>query len=160
MNRNDTFLKRPDREELLRAAEIYIAHAYSGPAPDWVNRRLRSLAQQEQGALYESAEFEHPASAATRYSLRLGNHFYPHMKLVIDRTPDGRSYMYRADTHDRHCCPPAQSSEFRIFSELMERNQNLARDIEQACESAGLPTFKNYLRNDLAKRQTPGETGG
>jgi len=36
---------------------------------------------------------------------------------------------------------------------MMEKNQSLASRIEAAWESGGLPTFKSFLRQDLARRQ-------
>jgi len=35
----------------------------------------------------------------------------------------------------------------------VEKNQRQAETIESAWAEAGLPTFKTYLREDLAKRQ-------
>mgnify|MGYP000446834360 CR=1 FL=1 len=50
-----------------------------------------------------------------RYALRLGNLSYPHMKLIIDRSPDGKGYLLRADTHDAHIQPKAGSREQAAF---------------------------------------------
>ena len=74
------------------------------------------------------------------------------MKLVIEPTPDARGHMFRADTHDKHIRPSPQSKEYQMFCQLMENNQRLSEAIESGWEKAGLPTFKQYLRNDLARR--------
>ena len=96
-------------------------------------------------------ERDHP-DTPTRLSLRLGNRFYPHMKLSVGPLPDGRC-AFRVDTHDRHCCPSAQSAEHAAFLKLMENNQAISAQIEAAWSQAGLPTFKRFLREDLARRR-------
>jgi hypothetical protein len=88
-----------------------------------------------------------------RYALRLGNRHYPHMKLVIDRAPDGRSYLLRADTHDAHCQPRPGSRESAAFLELARQNRAIAEAIEARWEAVGLPTFKKFLRDDLERRK-------
>jgi hypothetical protein len=88
-----------------------------------------------------------------RYALRLGNRHYPHMKLVIDRAPDGRSYLLRADTHDAHCQPRPGSRESASFAELARQNRAVAEAIEARWEAVGLPTFKKFLRDDLERRK-------
>jgi hypothetical protein len=75
------------------------------------------------------------------------------MKLAIDPRPDGKGFLFRADTHDRHACPPPESKEYPLFCALMEKNQRLSQQIESAWADAGLTTFKTYLRDDLARRQ-------
>jgi hypothetical protein len=78
------------------------------------------------------------------------------MKMVIERSPDGRSHLFRADTHDRHIRPKPDSREYAAFTELMKMNQTLAEQIEGDWAERGLNTFKSYLRRDLASRQQPG----
>ena len=96
----------------------------------------------------------------TRYALRLGNRHYPHMKLVIDRAPDGRSYLLRADTHDAHCQPRPGSRESAEFAELARQNRAVAEAIEAGWQAAGLPTFKKFLRDDLERRKVSGTDAG
>jgi hypothetical protein len=94
-----------------------------------------------------------------RYALRLGNHFYPHMKLVIERAPNGRACLFRADTHDRHIRPAPDSRDYKAFAELMAKNQALSEQIESEWAKRGVPTFKEYLRQDLARRAATGPRG-
>jgi hypothetical protein len=75
------------------------------------------------------------------------------MKLAIERRPDRHGYLFRADTHDSHCCPATTSREYGAFRELMELNQSVAQAIETAWERDDLPTFKTFLKEDLARRQ-------
>jgi hypothetical protein len=128
---------------------------------------LRSTADRE---LYDSHVFERdaapppnpnpaagqgllPGHRPRRYLLRLGNRSYPHMKMVIDRAPDGQAYLFRADTHDNHVRPKPGSRDEKPFLELMEKNRQVAEAIETAWEQEGLPTFKKFLRDDLERRK-------
>jgi hypothetical protein len=138
---------------VIKAVESYLALAYDGPPPVVVQSQLRMM--RSAGAdLYKSAVVMRDlAVPPTRYSIRLGNRHYPHMKLTVELAPDDRSWLFRADTHDRHVCPPENSPEHASFVSLMEKNQKLSEAIEAAWAQQGLPTFKTYLRDDLAQRQ-------
>jgi hypothetical protein len=143
----------PDPSVVIKAVEIYLGLAYEGAPPVVVQSQLRMM--RAAGAdLYKSAVVTRDlAVPPTRYSVRLGNRYYPHMKLTIELAPDDRSWLFRADTHDRHVCPPENSPEYASFVSLMEQNQKLSEAIEAAWSQQGLRTFKGYLRDDLAARQ-------
>lgn len=143
----------PNSSQLRQAITLYLARAYPGPPPKAVQHRLDQL-QQYAGDPYAAAVFEHTTVGnAPRLSLRLGNAFYPHMKLSIDRAPDGSASLFRADTHDKHIAVSPGSPEEAVFRKLKEDNQRLAHQIEADWEQAGLPTFKTFLRDDLARRR-------
>jgi hypothetical protein len=145
----------PSSSVLWRAIEVYLKNAYRGAPPAAVRSRLETLRSLAEGDLYESGVFEQERdSPLGRLRLRLGNEFYPHMKLVIERAPDNTTYLFRADTHDQHCMPAPQSRDYPSFCQLMEQNQTMAQAIESAWEQEGIPTFKSFLRQDLARRRT------
>jgi hypothetical protein len=48
---------------------------------------------------------------------------------------------------------PSSAPEYTSFCELMEENQRQAEGIESAWAEAGRPTFKTYVRVNLARRQ-------
>jgi hypothetical protein len=150
---------KPQPQAVLQAIEIYLVAAYSGgKPPSAVEGRLQTLRNLACDDFFASPLFESDAQAnpdPTRYALRLGNRHYPHMKLVIERSPDGKAHLFRADTHDRHIRPKPESREYAAFTELMKQNQALAEQIEHAWAERGLNTFKSYLRRDLASRQHP-----
>lgn len=130
------------------------AYGELGP-PAAVQKRLETLREAgENSDFFASGVFERHSR---KYKLRLGNRFYPHMKLSIDWRPDDAGFFYRADTHDGHIRPSPTSKEYAAFSELMEKNQKLAQDIEAAWEDGGLPTFKMYLKQDLQRRRQSGQ---
>src|SRR5688572_8259375 len=144
----------PDPSEVLRAVDVYVDVAYgSEKLPLTVQSQLAVLRS------WKGPFFRSPVIASDggqppkRYSIRLGNRHYPHMKLAIERSPDGQGYLFRPDTHDGHCCPPAGHAEHAAFRKLMEQNLELATRIEAALAEQGLPTFKTYLQQDLARRQ-------
>jgi hypothetical protein len=146
---------KPPSSEFQRAIEIYLKHAYASALPQSLRDRVDKLHQTAAEQVYLSDVFERDdAAAPTRYSLRLGNRFYPHMKLVVERSPDGQTHLFRADTHDRHIRPAAGSRESKAFEELMSANQKLSEQIESDWAASGLPTFKTYLRDDLKRRAT------
>jgi hypothetical protein len=147
--------QKPSPNEVWQAIDVYLRVAYDGKSPSTtVKTRLDAIRTDDANSFYESTTLERDAaeSPPQKFALRLGNHFYPHMKLLIEPTPDSQGHMYRADTHDKHIRPSPQSKEYKMFVELMENNQKLAEQIEAEWEKAGLPTFKQYLRNDLARR--------
>lgn len=157
--------QKPAADDVWRAIDIYVACAYHGqPPPSAVRARLDSLRAARED-FYDISAFEQDAHRPPqKLLLRLGNRFYPHMKLVIERSPDEVHSLFRADTHDRHVRPAANSKEHELFAKLMEDNQRLAEQIEAAWEEAKLPTFKQYLRDDLARRMKtrkgwPGSSG-
>lgn len=144
---------KPPPCDILAAIEAYLAVAYGGaePSPD-VRARLEEC-RAAGDALLESGRVERgPGEAPKQYALRLGNRVYPHMKLVVEATPDGAGHLFRADTHDRHVRPAPTSPDYKPFCELMEKNQAIAEAVEASWDRLGLPTFKRYLRRDLERR--------
>jgi hypothetical protein len=135
------------------------------PPPSAVRARLETLKSTPAETFYDSPVLERQESPKTpgeapprdalplRYALRLGNRLYPHMKLMIDRSPDGQGYLLRADTHDAHIQPRPGSREMGAFAELMKMNRTIADAIEARWEQLSLPTFKKFLRDDLERRK-------
>jgi hypothetical protein len=143
----------PSPSVVLNAIAIYLKHAYTHAPPATVRGRLETLAMQPAETFYECPVLESDAHVPpTRYSIRLGNRNYPHMKLAVQQSPDGGSAFFKADTHDSHCCPGPSSPEYKMFLGLMESNEAIAKQIEAAWAEAGIPTFREYLREDLARR--------
>jgi hypothetical protein len=145
----------PPTSQTLKAIELYLSVAYISSPPSSVRARLDALKAASDDEFYRIAAFERtPADLPTKYCVRLGNRFYPHMKLVIERSPDAEHALFSADTHDRHILAKPDSSEAMAFAELVRNNQDLSKQIETKWDEAGIPTFKRFLRDDLAKRRT------
>jgi hypothetical protein len=146
-------MRWPEPAEVWRAIDAYLKVAFSDAPPSAVRSRLETLRALSGDEFYDSAVFETQGEGAgSRKLLRLGNKFYPHMKMAIEKRPDRQGCLYRADTHDAHCCPAASSREYQAFRQLMELNQTVAQAIEAKWEREGLPTFKTYLKEDMARR--------
>ena len=152
--------RKPTRAEVLRAVETYLNVAYSDEPPSAVRARLDTLRSVPEQEFYESAVLEHDARLLhpPRYSLRLGNPYYPHMRMIIERSPDGRGYVFRADTHDHHCVPAAKSRDYAPFCRLMERNEELSQRIEAAWDALGIATFRGSRRADAVGKSMQGQT--
>ena len=148
----------PDPSQVMQAIDIYLRNAYGDEPPVTVRSQLAVL-KGWGGPFFRAPVFvadTQGPNGTTRYSMRLGNRHYPHMKLVIDRAPDGRSYLLRADTHDAHCQPRPGSRESASFADLARQNRAVAEAIEARWEAVGLPTFKKFLRDDLERRKAAG----
>jgi hypothetical protein len=142
----------PPCEEIYGAIDAYLRRAYPGEAPAVVRARVGQLRDAGERLFGCSVVERDCAELPTRYSIRLGNVFYPHMKLSIDRRPDGLGFLFRADTHDGHICPQPGAKEFDAFTELMRKNRELAAAIEADWEGMGLLTFQGYLKKDIERR--------
>lgn len=135
---------RPPPSQLLRAVEVYLTVAYGGPVPRAAEEQLSRLRATPDEACYESEVFERSDG---RLSLRLGNRLYPHMKLVVEASETGLPH-FRVDTHDRHFLDLVGAPDPGL-SELMVRNEALARRIEDAWSAAGIPTVREHWRARL-----------
>jgi hypothetical protein len=145
-------LEPPDPSTVTQAVNAYLDVAYGPDRPLAVKSMVATL-RDWGGKFYSCPVFVKDANTPpNRYSMRLGNRHYPHMKLVIERAPDGQSFLFRADTHDRHVCPIEGSVEHDAFVDLMTKNQEIAQAVDAAWAEMGLPTFKTWLREDLARR--------
>jgi hypothetical protein len=145
----------PDPSQVMQAIEIYLRNAYGDEPPVTVRSQLAVL-KSWGGPFFRAPVFvadTQGAGGGTRYSMRLGNRHYPHMKLRIEPSPDESRYLFRCDSHDRHVCPPETSPEHRAFKDLMEKNQKVVETVEGAWADEGVPTFKTYLREDLERRR-------
>jgi hypothetical protein len=140
----------PTAEQVRRAVDIYLKTAFTGPLPSRLGATLQTIGTCQHDLL--ACQCFVRTEGPVRYALRLGNPHYPHMKLIVEQSPDESSWLFRVDTHDRHACPKETSPEYGAFCELMSKNQKLAGEIEAAWEAAGVPTFKHFLREDLKRR--------
>jgi hypothetical protein len=142
-------LESPTAAELWLAVEAYLAVAYDGLPPKAVEERLSKLRGAQGAGLYECGAFE--CLDDRRYALRLGNRFYPHMKIVVEASPSG-SPLFRTDTHDRHFLDlvgPAQAE----LQALMAKNQEIAEAVEERWAACEVPTTRAFWRGQMARRR-------
>ena len=148
------YKQTPPPATVWRAIDAWLSVAYAGSAPREVSALLDTLRRQEPGLRFESSVFERSnGEPPTRYALRLGNRLYPFMKLVIERLPARNTWLFTADTHDRHICPAPGDPEHEAFTGLMAHNRALAATIEDMWRAQGIDTFRGFLGDDLARRR-------
>src|SRR3954463_8580408 len=136
----------PNPDDVLRAVDTYIKVAYEDTAPPLTVQTQLSVLRSWKGPFFRAPVIASDGGQPPkRYSIRLGNKHYPHMKLAIARSPDGQGYLFGPDTHDAHCLPPAGHPEHAAYREMMEKNRELASKIEVSLEKKGLATFKSFL---------------
>ena len=133
-----------------RAIEVYVAHAYDGAIPpSAVRKRLDTLRSLPPEDFYANPAFERgegeAAATGNRLSLRLGNRFYPHMKLVLERRPDGLGYVFRVDGHDQHVLASSAGSACEAFQEVVQHDAVIAAAIEVAWAQQGLTTVRQFV---------------
>jgi hypothetical protein len=143
----------PAPEQLFGAIELYLRCAYDGALPAAVKATLETLHAGGDDPYRAQAFTRAGPAEPPRLLLRLGNRHYPHMKLALEPAPSADTYLFRADTHDRHICPAPDHPEYASFMQLRSKNQAIGSAIEQAWAEAGIPTFKTFLEQDLARRQ-------
>jgi hypothetical protein len=133
---------------------VYLEQAYpSGPPPE--NRRQFSHLDEhlslEEILHLKGVETLPPASSAQSrpaYALRVGNEWYPHMKVVLRPLDDDGAYIFTVDTHD-HVSVPDGSPEADALRALKARNTELARLVETKWTQVGVPTQAAALREYL-----------
>ena len=137
-----------------RAIDIYMNCAYVATEPPVTVRSMLATLRGYAGDFFKAPTFvKDDPKTPRKYTLRLGNQYYPHMKLVYELGPDGSTFLFRADSHDAHCCPPAGTPEHDAFRALMTANQQVVSAIENGWAAAKLPTFKTFLKMDLERRR-------
>jgi hypothetical protein len=138
----------PQPGELWRAIDTYLEVAYDGAPPRTVAERLSTL-RAAGTALYDCDAIERLKGG---YAIRLGNRFYPHMKLVVEASPGGRP-LFRVDTHDRHFLDLVATPSPEL-DQLMARNQAITQAIEDAWSACGVRTARDDWRDQMAQRRS------
>ncbi len=143
----------PTVVQLRQAVKIFLDYAYKDASiPPTVTQRVAPLYAVSDDAPVQPQWFEtQPQNNRTSYVLRLGHRAYPHMKLVLEESPDGTGYFFRADAHDRHLHAPQGSADAKALEELRRVNLHLVETIEYAWAKVGIPTFREYLRQAVER---------
>ena len=148
---------------LYQAMELYLGVVYPGGVPVAVRERVSGVGRIPEGSMVPGEMLEpNTGQVAGGLAVRLGQPLYPHMKLAIDPVPGegagckGQDFLLRVDAHDRHLHAPAGSPDEVWLKQVRESNRVIGEKVEAAWAAAGLPTFKEYLRGQLAKRKAAG----
>jgi hypothetical protein len=137
-----------------KAIEIYLPLAYpSGQIPEVTRGRMAPVMAAADTSPIQAEWFEAAdKDGRAVYRLRLGQVAYPHMKLSVEESPDGKGYLLLADAHDNHLMAAETSPDAKFLAELRKNNAALVEKIQTAWTQAGLPTFRNYFRAVMERR--------
>jgi len=150
----------PAPEQIRRAIELYLQHAYEGAAPEAAERFLppAGFVPREwlMSDVAERAPDGAPLEDVRSFALRIGNAIYPHMKLRICRPPKDSQFLFTVDSHDAVLQAPPESPDYEPLQELKRHNAAVADAVVRAWEDADLPTERQYLRSRIRRaKQEP-----
>jgi hypothetical protein len=145
----------PLADELRRAVELYVRAAYeTGSAPDSGKLPPEGDFNVASWLMSDAAERtppDAPIEAVRSFAMRLGNDRYPHMKLRLSRPPRHEGFVFSVDSHDAFLSAPPGTSDYEALEEIKRYNARLAGRVRGAFEEAGLPTEREYLREQIRK---------
>jgi len=119
------------------ATDLYLKDAYpQGPPPQILKKveALHLINDTRELLDWDGFEFEN-----NRYSLRLGNNAYPHMKLVF--VVQGDCHLFYVDAHDSHFTIAPSTPGFEGLLALRNANKSLKKTIEAHWLQSDLPVF-------------------
>ena len=144
----------PRAEILQDAIDIYFARAYPDGPGEQVSQKFTvpddgDLAR---WLIDDAGEPEPPAAdicGVRSIALRLGNAFYPNMKLRLIRPPGNNVFLLMVDSHDVMLVAPKGSPDYQALEELKNANAALVAEVTTAWDRGALPTERNYLRDKI-----------
>ena len=123
--------------QLQLATQAYLKYAYPDEVPVSIRDKTTSLCNlEDDDQLVNWEAFEREEN---RYLLRLGNHRYPHMKLVL--LLESQKPVFYVDAHDAHFTLPPDVPGYEQLLHLREANKRLKGQIEAAWTMNQLPVF-------------------
>jgi hypothetical protein len=146
--------------EIVRAMAIFFERAYPGGEIPANRRSFAELPAEIRladllalpGVQRMPGAENHGVRQCDGYAFRLGNHRYPHMKVLVRSTNESPGYVLAVDTHDEFGCIPLPDGEREAIEALRSANRKLGKEVEAAWEAAGLPTQSSILRAYLARK--------
>ncbi len=110
------------KREILLVIEKYLSIAYpDGIVPEKVKGMVVEIKNCREDSIFELPIFEKKDKGV--FSLRLGNVFYPHMKLVVKR--EGERLLFDVDTHDSPERIPPTLPGYDRFKKVIEFNKRV-----------------------------------
>lgn len=128
-------------EMLVNALAVYAQIAYPDGAPAGrIPDLTAAKTPQEALAQFQNESGRDMEKKLHRYSLRLGNHRYPFMKLVLQEVLIEGQYFLTVDTHDEMEVKPS-FPDYEAWKALKLFNAKLKNAIESRWEAEKLPTY-------------------
>ena len=166
---NKKVLNLPAADIIRKAVEIYMKHAWMTPPPETTADILPP-----QDDFDPEDWISHPMVERDYYSdddktlvnirsliFRLGNMFYPHMKLRLTKIPKADFFIFSVDSHDAILQAPEGTPDYKMLEELKQANSQINDAITSEWDEEDIPTERNYLRMKIkqAKDKKQGNEG-
>ena len=136
------------------AAAIYLKHAYPDGAPEPPMKMVEAIqAFADESAMLAWREFE---KEDQRYAIRLGNHKYPHMKMIFLAEKDHPSFY--VDAHDNHFDLPPGVPGYEKLLAIRTQNKALKKVIEKDWAGDKIPIFGTHTSPIELRRDCEGLT--
>ena len=154
------------RADVLRdAIDMYLSRAYPDGADERISRKFTvpddcGLAVWLIQTVGEPEPDDADIDGARSIALRIGNAFYPNMKMRLTRPPGSDVFLLMVDSHDVMLTAPEGSPDHQALEELKAANAAIAGDISGAWDAAGLPTERGYLRDKISQARKRDDKGG
>ena len=150
----------PAASDISRAIDIYLEVAYEGQAST-ATASVKPSADGDPRVWLMSDRLERdppdaPLGGVRSFALRLGNKFYPHMKLRLSHPPKELAYLFTVDSHDSFLHAADGSGEEEALEEMKRRNARITERIMWLWERAGLETERTYLRRKIREARARG----
>ncbi len=114
------------KDKLINAIEIYTKFAYpEREMPTKIQDIVEKLQKTEEHSIFSLPFFEKVDQDV--FSLRLGNIFYPHMKLVVKI--EGQNLLFNVDTHDSPERIPPTLPGYDKFKKVIEFNKKIKEKV-------------------------------
>jgi hypothetical protein len=143
----------PDAETIHKAVDIYMKHAWITPPGEMFTSQLPPQGDFDpaEWIMGEMVEREYVGTERTLAGMkfaafRLGNTFYPNMKLRLSRIPNSSEFLFSVDSHDAILQAPEGTPDHAMLEELKSANAQIAEAILGEWDATGLMTERNYLR--------------
>ena len=153
MNLDEQSIRLPGTGQIRLAVELYLRRAYAAEPLAQAQRLVPPADFDPATWLMTDPVERDPADAPLEqvrsFVLRLGNDFYPHMKLRISRPPRSREFVFSVDSHDVFLRAAPGSADYDLLENLKRQNAALAEQITASWEAQSLPTERSYLRGKL-----------
>ncbi len=114
------------KNKLINAIETYAKFAYpEREMPEKIKEVIKQLQKTEDNQIFSLPFFEKVDQNV--FALRLGNIFYPHMKLVVKI--EGQNLLFNVDTHDSPERIPPTLPGYDKFKKVIEFNRKIKEKI-------------------------------
>ena len=143
-----------DVSTIERAIALYCSLAWPGKASSELKRVFWNENLSTDQVLAQ-IHGESADSRLKRFTLRLGNQFYPHMKVVLQDFLLPNYFSFSVDTHDDHFDVGPECGGYDAWLAIKQRNADLKQEVEDSWAREGIPTLADVVAR-LEKETPPG----